>query len=467
MNMRNPEFLRQIWLNWRPALLAWSLGLSLLVLALPTALSSPAHMPGALAMTALAGLWAAAVGYGSVLAGRSLLEEASQNTWDWQRLSALSPWQMGWGKLLGAVLPAWLYALWFALALAVIAAFWQATPFPVTHAIGLAVLWGLSLQAWAMNFVLVSWGHQDRPALRKRSLLPLVLLGYIVFQMLFGLYDGLRNPGSHTEYWWGLSVGTLGYSYMVGALLLGLGLLGLWRQLCTRLDVPTLPWAWPLGLVLAGGFAAGSETSRLSAFFSTTAWFAIVATAAVALLHMGQHLRAWRQVQWSLSRQRWRSALQALPLWPVSLLLALVFSLLLIVLGTPGDHNGDKLGFATLCLTLQLLRDCLVLTGFALLSGKLRSPMAAFVIAWLILNVAAPLLAYGVAGTQGAMLLQPAVALWIGSLAAPTSPNPMTWLHAGSLVLQIALALTWATMVFRDRVLGFARDNAPRPGCTF
>ena len=135
---RNPEFQRQLWLNWRPSLLAWSLGLSLLILAMPLALSSPKDLPGSLSMTAIAGVWVAAIVYGSVLAGRSLAEEASQNTWDWQRLSALSPWQMAWGKLLGAALPAWLYVLWFAMATAVIATVWVMAPIKIHHTIGLA-----------------------------------------------------------------------------------------------------------------------------------------------------------------------------------------------------------------------------------------------------------------------------------------------------------------------------------------
>src|SRR2546427_5925055 len=70
----------------------------------------------ALLVAALIGMWIAAAGLGSVLAGRGLNEEAHQHTWDWQRLSALTPWQMAWGKLLGAPLPAWLYMLWCALA---------------------------------------------------------------------------------------------------------------------------------------------------------------------------------------------------------------------------------------------------------------------------------------------------------------------------------------------------------------
>jgi hypothetical protein len=164
MTTRNPEFQRQLWLNWRPSLMVWSLCLSALILALPLALAAPDRRAASLGMTALAGLWVAAVGYGSVLAGRSLREEASQNTWDWQRLSALWPWQMGWGKLLGAAVPAWLYALWFALVMLFVSATWPQVARIGglrlgLHAVALAALWGLGVQAWAMNSVLVAWGQ--------------------------------------------------------------------------------------------------------------------------------------------------------------------------------------------------------------------------------------------------------------------------------------------------------------------
>lgn len=459
---RNPEFQRQLWLNWRPSLLAWSLGLSLLVLALPLVLSKPKDLSGSLSMTAIAGLWVAAVIYGSVLAGRSLAEEASQNTWDWQRLSALSPWQMAWGKLLGAALPAWLYVLWFAIAATGIAAMWELEPIQIQHTIGLAVLWGLGLQTWAMNSVLMSWGQQDRPVNRRRAaLLPLLFLFFIPGPFISHVYNSVVNSSSDPVLWWGMDVGGLGLAYLAGALVLGLGLLALWRQLCTRLDVRTLPWAWPLGLALTGFFSAGSLGMGVAAFFSSTAWIALIATAYVALQHMDQHLRAWRQVQWSVSRQRWREALEALPLWPVSLLLGFASAILLLF--APRHFEAEithAVSTFTVYLCLHLLRDCLLLTGFALLKGKRKSPLASFVIAWLILNFAAPLLAYGVGGHTGAMLVQPVVAMWI------TNPDAVeragTWLAYVpwiSLSLQILLTLGWVIHVFKDRVLGFARDN--------
>ena len=460
---RNPEFQRQLWLNWRPSLLAWSLGLSLLILAMPLALSSPKDLPGSLSMTAIAGVWVAAIVYGSVLAGRSLAEEASQNTWDWQRLSALSPWQMAWGKLLGAALPAWLYVLWFAMATAAIATVWVMEPIQIHHTIGLAVLWGLGLQTWAMNSVLMSWGQQDRPVNRRRAaLLPLLLLFFIPGPFISHVYKSVVDHSSDPVLWWGMDVGGLGLAYLSGALVLGLGLLGLWRQLCTRLDVRTLPWAWPLGLALTGFFSAGSLNMGIAAFFSSTALLALAGTAYVALQHMDQHLRAWRQVQWSASRQRWREALEALPLWPVSLLLAFVSTALLRL--TPAHFEieiGGALSSFTLYLCLQLLRDCLLLTGFALLAGKLKSPLAAFVIAWLILNFAAPLLAYGVGGYTGAMVVQPVIAMWLATPEATENTRSwMAYVPWVSLSLQILVTLGWVVYVFKDRVLGFAREHA-------
>ena len=78
----NPEFQRQLWLNWRPSQLGWSLLLTALLLATPMALVQPDRRLHTLLIAALVGMWIAAAGLGSVLAGRGLNEEARQHTWD-------------------------------------------------------------------------------------------------------------------------------------------------------------------------------------------------------------------------------------------------------------------------------------------------------------------------------------------------------------------------------------------------
>ena len=285
--LNNPEFQRQLWLNWRPSLALWTLLLCSLILALPLVLSDAHERLASLGLTAVFGLWASTTGYASVLAARSLSEEVRQHTWDWQRLSALTPWQMAWGKLLGATVPAWLYAALFGVTSVVAASVWELLwgAHRAWHLLMLAVLWGLATQAWAMNAVLVRW-HAG--PWQQRSLWLLALIG---LPLVLGLVRALPSPEHHP--WWGWDLGDWGLAYVLGLAACGLGLLALWRQLCERLDVPTLPWAWPVGLVVAGVASAGVWHTQAAALWPHLAGWALVATAFIGLQHMAGHARAW------------------------------------------------------------------------------------------------------------------------------------------------------------------------------
>ena len=455
----NPEFQRQLWLNWRPAQLAWSLLLTALLLAAPLALARPDNRLHTLLVSALLGMWAAAAGLGSVLAGGGLNEEARQHTWDWQRLSALTPWQMAWGKLLGAPLQAWLYMLWCALALLGASAAHPAGLAWGLHAVLQAVLWGLALQAWSLHSVLMGWGPQEQPSRRIRFVLvPLLFVLVLPGPILSRLTSQLWREEDQALPWWSLPLGGRGAIYLFGALTLGLGLLALWRLLCTRLDVRTLPWAWPLGLCVTGLALGGLRLDAAqipaqgpAAFFAWTTWLALAGTAYVCLHGMDEGLRSWRQVQWCALQGRWRGALEAVPLWPVSWLLAVLACLLWRawpeppgVFAMPGATDLAALA------TVQLLRDAALATGFSLLAGRIKSPLAAFALAWLLINLVLPLLVLGVAGADAAALAQPLVA----GLNRPADSG--LWLSLG---VQVALALAWLAHVFRQRVLGFAREQ--------
>jgi len=45
--------------------------------------------------------------WGTYKAAESVTDEVRDRTWDWQRLSALDPWRMTWGKLAGATAFTW------------------------------------------------------------------------------------------------------------------------------------------------------------------------------------------------------------------------------------------------------------------------------------------------------------------------------------------------------------------------
>ena len=344
---------------------------------------------------------------------------------------------MAWGKLLGATVPAWLYAALFGVTSVVAASVWELLwgAHRAWHLLMLAVLWGLATQAWAMNAVLVRW-HAG--PWQQRSLWLLALIG---LPLVLGLVRALPSPEHHP--WWGWDLGNWGLAYVLGLAACGLGLLALWRQLCERLDVPTLPWAWPVGLVVAGVASAGVWHTQAAALWPHLAGWALVATAFIGLQHMAGHARAWHQVQWGLQQRRWRSAWQALPLWPISWLLALLASAI-----AWSQSSTTTVGWWLLLACAQLLREGLILTGFALQAQRWKSPVAVFTVTWLVINLVLPLLALGTAGNAAAAALQP-LAVLVGDVAPPgTLPRPWAWVALGA---QLALACLWVGWAARHR----------------
>ncbi|HEU0264151.1 MAG TPA: hypothetical protein VFR01_00325, partial [Geobacterales bacterium] len=98
--LRNPEFRRNLWLEMTPYRLV----------GMPLVLAPLFYLVGkindfdskSLVGTAVSLYFILAILWGTRLASEAVLSEIRDQTWDSQRLSAISPWQMTWGKLFGA-----------------------------------------------------------------------------------------------------------------------------------------------------------------------------------------------------------------------------------------------------------------------------------------------------------------------------------------------------------------------------
>lgn len=443
----NPEFQRQLWMGCTPQAVLWTLAFSALLMAVPTLFAGARMVTPA----AFGGLWAAVAIYGAVLAARSLTQELRHNTWDWQRLSSLTPWQMAWGKWLGGTAPAWLYAACFTTAgLLAQSIAWSPRSSMTLSGVAMAWLWGAVVQVWVMNGVLLGW-KQSGWGWQRGLLLSLVLLWFLPGRTLRRLWDRASGPDGAVD-WWAWSLTGTQLMVVLGVGLLALGLLALWRQLSQRLDVATLPWAWPVGLVGAALLIAGLFEPDMAMVLSWVSCVALLSTAYIALYAMPDGLAQWRQVQWHTARQQWRGALQALPLWPVSWLLGMLAAGAWMLLWPVQSMRsaGETTATMVVLFGMQLLRDALLLTGFSLLAGRMRSPMAGFVVAWVVLNVLLPLLALGVFGKDVRTIaagLQPL----LGYLGSSRGAQPLWYLVA--MLAHILLALAWCCWVFVRQVV--------------
>jgi hypothetical protein len=111
----NPELQRNLWLEASPRRAAWA-GVVVLLIYGAVALAAGDERGGGELMRALGGagafiFFASALVWGVRLAGQSVSSEIGERTWDFQRVSALDPWAMTWGKLFGATSLAWMVGL--------------------------------------------------------------------------------------------------------------------------------------------------------------------------------------------------------------------------------------------------------------------------------------------------------------------------------------------------------------------
>jgi hypothetical protein len=266
----NPEFERNLWLEAAPR----RLGGVAVVLALiygaaialakgdAAAMAQGVGIVGALVFVASGLLW------GAWAAGGSVLDEIRGRTWDFQRLSALTPWAMTWGKLFGAGSLAWIAA---ATGLIAAGAGLSVIKGPVLAAeivvglIGLAVF----LQACAMGAALI--GVRKARAEGRVATGGAVILGVLGGILLLSLFSKGLPLGSLTVsggaslglsddrpvFWFGLIFPSVAFTAASLCAFAAWALVGAWRLMRLELQMHNSPYVWVAFLLFAGLWRAG------------------------------------------------------------------------------------------------------------------------------------------------------------------------------------------------------------------
>ncbi|HTK33698.1 MAG TPA: hypothetical protein VL358_00245 [Caulobacteraceae bacterium] len=274
----NPEFQRNLWLEAGPRRWAWTAVVLAAVYGAAVLIGGqfPLHalgVAGAAVFLVAALLWAPRI------AGRAVADEVMQRTWDFQRLSALTPWEMAWGKLFGATSLAWIAAS-TGLVLATVATGMTGGGDRVLQAaisgIGAAVL----LQAGSMALALVgvrrarAEGRSGAFRFTLGGLVGLIVVASALAKVLPTRGQGLGGPmewitaGLGKVVWWGLAIP--GGWFLAGSLLAfaAWALVAAWRLMRLELQMENFPWAWPLFALFAGVWAAGVVNAGVGARFA-------------------------------------------------------------------------------------------------------------------------------------------------------------------------------------------------------
>lgn len=399
--LNNPEFRRNLWLEFTGhRLLAMPAVLGLIFLAV--ILADGPDLAGNLQQLATTIFIFIVWFWGSRNANAAMVNELRDRTWDQQRLSALSPWAMTWGKLFGATAYNW-YGGLICLVVATLAGL-ATRGAGALVTLGTLAISGVLLHALALTLPLhASCRHPHSAQPGGIGWLALVL-AFTFFINTIGGGDG------EALLWWGMGLGRDFFWLAASLFFGGSAIFAAWRVMSNALQVRTTPWAWPLFAVLLTLWLAGIGDRGGPAGLPFTGLLVAMAMTYLALFSEPTGPVVFGRLQLCRAHGDWRGWLEHLPTWPTTLALAFLFALAATGSSTPslpwaaGPMSIAKL--PPLLLALLLLRDSCLSLFFALAPTPGR-PIWAAVLSLAALDFLLPFSAKAAGMAQLAWFIMP------------------------------------------------------------
>ena len=340
----NAELLRNAWLELTPSrlLLAPVVIAAILLVVWYSNNQSPVEVT----KTARFIFYALMLLWGTRRAANALSDEIVTGTWDAQRMTALGPWSMAWGKFIGGTAYVWYTAL-LALAVAIILDPTSLSPHDRLIAALGPILIGLAATLTSFFVVLLHLRRPRGPGRRTSFLAQAagIVVGLIGWSQDFQFMAPLGDfVGRGYVVWYGYefieaTIGLLTQAVIV----LWLGF-GVYRVMCGELQKPTWPWGWPaaslFGIAYLLGFMLPLDKGDPLAFVLVPAALVSVVLFYAALLGDGKDGVKLRWFVRSMATGDIDRAARLFPTWLFSFLLAAVAVLAYAIAGPDDPRNA-------------------------------------------------------------------------------------------------------------------------------
>lgn len=361
----NPEFRRNLWLEITRYRLV---GMPLILLAVfyLTWLSEGNRLAGVTATTSMALFFVISLIWGTRLASESITSEIRDHTWDGQRMSAIPPWSLTWGKLFGSTIYTWygaaicLFAYWISAP-----AMDSGTVFKTVLIMALIALLAHSISIMSSLIAL-----QKERKLYKSQTAAFLLIGIMVALPFFNMtYDG-----KEIVRWYGLSIPKIDFVLLTISLYTAWAVAGIYNLMRIELQMKNTPWPWLCFVLFLMAHVSGFfHTARQSAIGAVSAAFFVSAGATyfTAFTERKDFL-SLRNLVRLIEAGRWNSVLLRMPRWLLSLPLTMSAGILVLafsLMHDTGDTGSIKWLVAT-CM-IFMIRDFSMMIFFNLSkSGK-------------------------------------------------------------------------------------------------
>ena len=360
----NPELRRNLWLEMSPhRVIAMPVVLGIGFLVVASLSDAPAGEN--VAWIALAAFFMMTVFWGTGLAAGAISDEVRGKTWDLQRMSALGPWDMTWGKLCGATVFAW-YGGIFCLAIHVYSTRDLPQAAGVKTALAFAAV-AVLLQAFAMAATLQSAQKGWTAGTRWYIFLPLALV------FVLGPTLGSHSVRQGTLLWGGVEFSSLDFLLVSAVVFAAWTVFGAYRAMCQELQVRTTPLAWGAFTVFLSIYLAGFMIGRPGApagVFGYLSLSGLLVSIALTYLMLFSEPNSPMTVRRLLLRRRarqWRRLFEEMPCWPVTFALSCVFAAGTMAFTAAQSENMEmlhRIALMPLVFVFLLARDAAILLYF-------------------------------------------------------------------------------------------------------
>ncbi len=360
----NPEFRRNLLLEWNAHRMVLVSGVLAGVFTL-VGLFDPRGFGNIVANVGLVVFVIATMAWGSHRAGDAVLDELRERTWDAQRMSALDPWSMTWGKLCGAtVMP------WFA-GIISLSVYFIARQGPTVlerlEVIATCVAGAILVQAMSLIGALVGT-RLDKHG--KSTLTSWAAVGILA---LLWIYFSIYYKSTNEILWYGTAYDRNTFLTASVFALAGWITFGAYRLMCVELAVATRPWAWIafvlyLTVYFAGGFILSNwPFPRALGVFSAMGVVVSIGATYLAAFALHRDPLTFRRLKTYAGDGKRRRFFEEMPTWMASLVVSLVFTLICAALHFAPEYSTERIEnvrLGAIAIWLSTVRNLAVLFYF-------------------------------------------------------------------------------------------------------
>ncbi|MBF0589410.1 MAG: hypothetical protein HQL53_09790 [Magnetococcales bacterium] len=395
--IRNAELKRQVWTQINPTRLILPPVLFGLVMVLIFVEEEFPKYWTDTYLSAVVGFVLITMFFGAYQARGAVLRDIRQSTWDWMRLSAISPGNLAWGKLFGSTLYAWYMG--GLLLIIMVVALYQANPgmpFSVYFfMVAGLIMAGLLSHGFALLLGLFMIGNHHHSKASSFAVIAVVFAGVSQLAILVGegyeelsdryfFYNGVDLVSKPPEWlitWYGRDFQMEPFVLLWGLVLCQWMFFGLQRAFKRLLQEPIRPVFWPLFLLLVcfliGGFFWETEDSQQGVWITAFTPLMVSYFLCLGLAHYLVFVESHDLMVYRRMIQQWRTGrgqrtLSDIPAWVLTLLMAALFLNLMLLVKAVGhglSMDGLTLGYYTLqgknalmiALFFFALRDMMVM----------------------------------------------------------------------------------------------------------